>query len=84
MLCTYLARAPRFTIHILVNLVQRPIALMKAFSQFNMVVLPVPQYLEMSLMIKPTSLVQLYQKWVWRWLMQLAVLQIVWQMAFWA
>ena len=57
MLCTYLARAPRFTIHILVNLVQRPIALMKAFSQFNMVVLPVPQYLEMSLMIEPISLV---------------------------
>lgn len=49
---TYLTQAPRFTVHILVNQVQRPIALMKAFSPFTMVAVPVPQYLEMSRMIK--------------------------------
>ena len=52
MSCTYQARDPRLTVHILVNQVQRPIALMKAFSQFTMVVLPVSQYLGMSRMIK--------------------------------
>lgn len=42
-----------------------------------MMAVPVLQYLEMSPMIKSTSLVQSYQKWAWRWLMQLAVFRMI-------